>query len=192
MKDQQPPYDDSEPHEDNLSAFEDALDESLFDSLPESDLSTKDDRSIGERARDVIQELAQEYGIEIIISSGREFGYELALNFRLGDMIGTSPGPISDEISLAIQRNQVSEEQADELYASLTDADGLDYHELSRIHSHVFNMYQVIEIVAGDPQQLFITDLESQSRILRCLQSSAESVQDYLEHVAQSQRIHHQ
>jgi hypothetical protein len=104
----------TEPDND-LSAFEDALSDTDLDSLNPDDESEESKSELG-IIRDTLNELAKEYGFEYQIYDGRELGYELALYHRLDDMSYSAPGSLSDELALSIQRNQVSEEQASDIY----------------------------------------------------------------------------
>ena len=96
--------------EGDLSAFEDALSDDILDSLPPENKSDEPQTEIG-IIRKVLQNLSEEYGITYEIYNGRELGYELALNHRLDDMSHTAPRSLSDELTLSIQGNRVSEEQ---------------------------------------------------------------------------------
>lgn len=164
----------------DLSAFENALSDDALYSLP-SENKTSEPQSELEIIRKVLQELSEKYGFEYQIYDGRELDYEFALNHRLDDMSSSAPRGLSDELALSIQGNRVTEEQASELYYRLADPEEFDFKDEKQLETHLFHIYQVLEVVVVDPRRTFDSDLEAQGRLLSGLQTSADSVQAYID-----------
>lgn len=171
---QQNPEDEPEG---DLSAFERALADNA--SLDSEDVS-QEKRSEKSIIRDTLEKLAAEYGFTYAIYDGRELGYILALNARLSDMLYYAPHSLSIEITDAIQMNAVTEAQSVEMIEKLTDVGEFDFKDEADLETYLYNIYQVLEVVVVDPQKLFESDLLSQERLTRTLQTVANSVQEYL------------
>ena len=165
--------------QDDLSIFEQALAGKL-DYLPPVP-SPEEPKSELEILRGVIDDLSEKFEINIELYDGRELGYQLALNHRVDDMCYTSPGKIEDELAISIQDNQVTEQEASNLYGLLTDPEELDLKDDQEVERHLVHVYRVLEAVVVDPYQEFVSDLEAKSRLTNSLQASATTIQRYID-----------
>jgi hypothetical protein len=129
----------------------------------------------------MFSELKDQQPLAFKIYDGREKNYLFGLNHRLDDMIYTSPLGLSEKISLAIQANEVTFDQAEQIKLVLTDENGLELYSEEKLQKYLYNIRQVLEIVAEDPQLLFKPDPEAQSRLADSLQFAADMVKNYIE-----------
>lgn len=120
----------------DLSLFAEAL-ELANDGSPESEL---------EALRRISKELAEEYGIETSIYSGRDLGSVMSLNNRL-DVFSSSVGEVSFEIAQAIQNNQFTRELATKMLNEIMDENALFIQSIDKLESIRNAAYQMIEIL---------------------------------------------